>query len=242
MSIVPEPHNPNEPTPLMLRTLLNLGHLLLATMLVVWAVMFLFKGEPYQHTWEIILLTIFFGRAAAIGAGLNQGFGLFFLFYQAVVADLFIMLYVYPLFVRNYKHLTRVPYIGGYLDSLHHVALKYKTRVARYGIPGLMVFVIFPFWSTGVLVGSIVGYLIGLPVIATIVSVTLGNIVAVGAWVWFYDSLNDWNKNASQALLVIVFALAIGGFLFARIRRAGKNNKNVILPADTTPIVIPPPE
>lgn len=228
--------NPNstssEPSPKTLRMLLNLGHLSLALMLVVWAVMFFLRGAPYEHTWQIILLTIFFGRAAAVGTGLKLGFGFFFLFYQAVVADMFIMLYIYPLFVRNYHHLTRVPYIGGYLDNLHKVALGYKTRVARYGIPGLMIFIIFPFWSTGVLVGSIVGYLIGLPVVATIVSVTIGNIVAVGAWVWFYDSLNDWNESASQVLLIVIFAVVIGGFLFSRIRRVWKN-KIAPAPAET---------
>ncbi|MCK5862966.1 MAG: small multi-drug export protein [Candidatus Hydrogenedentes bacterium] len=209
----------SEPSPATLRTLLNLGHLSAAVMLVVWAVLFLLQGAPYEHTWQIILLTIFFGRAAAVGTGLKLGFGPFFLFYQAVIADIFIMLYIYPLFVRNYHHLTRVPYIGGYLDNLHKVALGYKTRVARYGIPGLMLFIIFPFWSTGVLVGSIVGYLIGLPAIATIVSITLGNTLAIGAWVWFYDSLNDWNESASLVLLILLFTLAIGAFLFARIRR-----------------------
>lgn len=216
------PPDLGSPPPAVLHAFTRLGHLMMLTTFVTWIAMYLIKGDPYDETWKIILLTTFFGRAAAVGAGLNQDFHPLFLFYQAVITDFIIVLYLFPIFVRGYERLTHIRYIGNYLDSLHKVALNYKGRVAPYGVAGLLIFVVFPFWSTGPLVGSIIGFLIGLPAVLTVVVVTVGNIVATAAWVWFYDWLQDWSPGTATTLLVLIFALAIGGVLASRIRRRQK--------------------
>jgi len=204
---------PGDPTPGTLRVLFYLGHILLTACLLTWLISYLFIGKPYEHTWWIILSAIFLGRAAAVGSGLEMGFSPVFLFFQTAFADLLITFYVYPIFVRAYHQLTNVPYIGNYLDNLHSVARSYETTMKPFGIAGLMLFVIFPFWSTGALVGSILGFLIGLPVITTLVSVTLGNLVAIAAWVWFYHWLKEWNRGVAVVVLVLIFVVAIAGIL-----------------------------
>lgn len=216
-----------EPTPEILRFYTYLGHLLLLTTFVVCVLMVFLVGEPYEQTWWIILLTTFLGRAAAVGTGLGLKFHPFFLFYQVVLTELLLVLYIFPIFVRSYRHLTKVPYIGNYLDNLHQVALGYKKRVAPYGVAGLMIFVVFPFWSTGPLVGSIIGYIIGLPSVTTVVSVTVANLFATAAWVWFYDKINDWNSSVAMWLLGIIFALAIGGIVFSKLRKSKKVEKDI---------------
>lgn len=208
-----------EPAPSVLRAFILLGHLMTATTLTVWLLMALFLGHPYGYTWQIILLTAFFGRAAAVGAGLSMDFSPLFLFYQAAITDFIIVLYVFPLFVTAYHRLVQGARIGGYLDNLHRTALSYKSQVAPYGILGLLIFVIFPFWSTGPLVGSIVGYLLGLPAVPTVIAVTAGNVLAIGAWVWFYDWLEEWNRGVALGLLALIFAIAIAGVLAAKLRQ-----------------------
>lgn len=219
MTISSNSWNLQDPSPDLLRLILRLGHILLFFVLAVWLALVLFVGEPYGHTGWIILLTIFFGRGAAVGAGLNLDFNPFFLFYQAAAADMLCVLYLFPLFVRGYGRLTKIPYVGGYLNNLHNAALAYKSYVAPYGIFGLLIFVIFPFWSTGPLVGSIVGFLLGLPTRATLLTVSIGNIVAVGLWVYFYDLLNDWNQSAALALLFVIILCALVGIVYAQIKR-----------------------
>ncbi len=220
-----------DPSPSILRLLFFLGHVLLIACLLTWLLCYLLLGSPYEYNWWIILSAIFLGRAAAVGSGLEMGFSPVFLFFQTAFADLLITFYVYPIFVRGYSHLTRVPYIGNYLDNLHQVALSYESTMKPYGIIGLMLFVIFPFWSTGALVGAILGFLIGLPVVTTLVSVTVGNLIAIGAWVWFYHWLTDWNRGVAVVVLVLIFAVAITGILVGiRNKRRQKN----ILPAAVT--------
>lgn len=211
-----------EPSSWVLYILVLLGHLTLVVTLISWLLMYLFIGKPYQQTWWIILMALFLGRGAAVGAGLGVHFNAWYLFFIAIMADVFLVFYVYPLFVRNYRHLTRVPYIGTYLDNLHTAALGYKKSVAPYGIAGLLVFVLFPFWSTGPLVGSILGFLIGLPAVGTIITVTIGNTIAAAIWVWAYDSLHDWNRGAALLLFVVFLAFAIGGIVFAQFRHKKK--------------------
>ncbi len=222
MKEISSPPVSGEPTPAVLRLFVNLGHLTLGSIVALGIVMFLWKGDPYDQTWQIFLLTTFFGRAASVGAGLSMDFSPVFLFYVTTATDILLVLYIFPVFAVGYRHLAQVRYIGGYLENLHGIALNYKDRVAKYGVMGLMIFVIFPFWSTGPLVASIIGYLIGMPALTTLFSVSAANVVAVAAWVWFYDWLQDWNAGVAMALLVIIFALAFGGIAAGRIRRAKK--------------------
>jgi len=220
-------HRAGEPSLKTLRTLVLLGHVTLAVTLASWLLMYLLNGKPYENTWWIIFITLVLGRGAAVGYGLGKHFSPMYLFFLAVMADVFLVFYIYPLFVRNYRHLKRVPHIGIYLDNLHTVAIEYKSRVAPYGIAGLLAFVIFPFWSTGPLVGAVLGFLIGLPAVATLLSVTIGNIIATAIWVWFYDSLHDWNQNAALILLLFLLFMTIIGLLYTQVRHTIKKEEQV---------------
>jgi len=215
-------HVPGEPSPQSLRFILNLGHLLLIILLMTWVLFLHYLGKPYDKTFLVAVSQLFGGRAVGVGLGFKQGIGPLFMFYQVTMVDFILMLYIYPIFVRGYQHLTMVPIIGGYLSNIHETALSHKKRMAPYGAAGLIAFVIFPFWSTGCVVGAIVGYLIGLPTWLSLSSVMLGNIAAITAWIAFYDQLTSWNETAAHIFLAVIIALAIAGVAFARIRHAGK--------------------
>lgn len=219
MNTLQTPETYAEPTPEILRRYTWTGHLLVAATLALWTFMFIKVGAPYGETWWIIVSTIFFGPAAAVGSGLNMHFPAFYLFLVSVLTEIITVVYVLPIFVRNYYNLTRVPYIGNHLDNMHKVALSYKSRIAPYGVAGLIIFVIFPFWGTGPLVGAVVGYIIGLSLWLSVVSVALGAIMTAAAWTWFYDWLMNWNSSIAGALLVIIFAVVIGGVILSRIRK-----------------------
>lgn len=205
--------SPGEPSSRTLSLMLVLGFVLLTANMVIWLGGWALIGKPYGHTWQIFLYAVFLGRAAAVGVGREMGFESLFLFFQTAAADLIIVFLVYPVFVKGYQHLTRVPYIGGTLDSMHKVALSYKPVIAPYGFVGLMLFVIFPFWSTGALVGAILGYIIGMPALTTLISINVGNVISIGAWVWFYDLVRDWNRGVALVLLGLILAIAIAGIV-----------------------------
>jgi len=206
-----------EPSSRTLRLLSSTGHLLLIVLLVTWALFLYYLGKPYDKTFVTAVFQLFGGRAFGVGYGFKQGLSPLFMFFQVAMVDFILMLYVYPVFVRGYQHLTQVPVVGSYLSNIHTAALSHKKRMAPYGAVGLIAFVVFPFWSTGCVVGAVVGYLIGLPTWLSLSSVTAGNIVAITAWIFFYEKLNSWNENIAHIFLFSVLALAVIGFVVARV-------------------------
>ena len=211
------------PSPTILRNLVRLSHCLVVLLLVIYAASYLILGKPYDQAWRIIFLSLTLGRAAAVGACAKMGFSLSFIFYQIVFVDIIFIIYLYPLFARGFKHITQLKYIGGYLKSIHEVAVGYKSTVAPYGSIGLTLFVACPLWSTGPLVGTLVGFIIGLPVAVVMSAVTLGNILASVFWIWLYDWLDNWSSLLSLTLVITVFVLSTAGLLLAGLKSFKKN-------------------
>jgi len=53
----------------------------------------------------------------------------------------------------------------------------------------------------------------------TFTMVIIGDIIAMAAWIWGYDKLYNYNCQFVIILLLIIFALAIGGVIYANIRK-----------------------
>ena len=176
---------------------------------------------PYDP-WLLVLAQAVGGRAGSASAGVNLGFGFFYLLFQITMIDLIIMFYVYPLFITGFQHVSHWRFIGPTLANLHALARQHRDRIRPYGAMGLMVFVLFPFWSTGALVGVVVGYLIGLRTWVTFTAVILGDILAVGTWIFAYQRLERFSPTLALLVLITVFALAMLGTFVARLQRAWK--------------------
>lgn len=214
-----------EPSRRTLRFLFSMGHTLLIVLLATWALFLYYLGPPYDKTFVTAVLQLFGGRAVGVGYGFKQGLSPLFMFFQVAMVDFILMLYIYPVFVRGYQHLTRIPVVGSYLSNIHKAALSHKKRMAPYGAVGLIAFVVFPFWSTGCVVGAVVGYLIGLPTWLSLSSVSAGNIAAITAWILFYEKLIQWNENVAHIFLLLVLLLAVAGFIIARVRAASRKKE-----------------
>jgi len=188
---------------------------------------------PYDETVQLHFAHLLAGRAGSVGWGLDKGFGRLYLLFQISMFDIILMLYLYPLFVTGFQHVIHVPVMGKMLSSAHDLALRHKARMEPYGAVGLMLFVLFPFWSTGPLVGVVIGYLIGLRTWVTFTVVTAGHVLAVGAWIYFYDWLIERNRNLALLLLVLVFGFVLAGWLYGLIRKRLKRQAPQDAPAAT---------
>lgn len=179
--------------------------------------------EPYAHIYQLVVAHIGAGRAGNAAWGVKLGFPNWFILYQSCMVDFILMFLLYPIFVLCYRRFNTVPLIGTTLASIHESAMEHRDRIKPYGVVGLLVFVLVPIWSTGPLVGVVVGFLIGLGPLLTFSTVIIADIIAVAAYVWAYEWVNTYNSTLGWVLVGIIVAFFIGGTLYRWLR--GKKGK-----------------
>ncbi len=229
--------NQGEPSPGTLRFIRGAGHVSLVGTLVLFIVLGIVYQDteaPYAEVWHLILAHFAGGRALNAAVGIQKGFNSYFLLFQSCMQDFIIMFYLYPLFITGYRQVSRLPFVGHVLKDVRRLALRHKDKIAPYGAIGLMVFVIFPFWSTGPLVGVVVGYMLGISTAVTFTMVMLGDIIAVAAWIWAYDRVKDYNHTLALLILVIIFAIAVGGTFYARVLSRKRKRAGAAAPENST--------
>ena len=223
---------PGEPSARTLRLIRTAAHLSLTGMLSMWVILYFWKEEPYAQVWQVFVAHLAGGRAGGVGTGFLYGFSPKYLFVQSFLTDLILILYVYSLFVSGFQRAARWPLIGSWLTKMHEAALKHKDRIAPYGPPGLMIFVIIPIWTTGPIVGVLAGYMLGMRTWVTFFAVLFGDFIAVGTWIMLYDQVSADSNTKAAALLILVFTLVLFGALFSYIVRRKNRRKNDIKSLD----------
>lgn len=206
-----------------LRFLWTIGHASLAITLLLFVVLGWAarnsEHNPYEHIWALILAHFFLGRAGNAGIGLELGFSPLFLLYQAFMQDFIVMCYVFPVFASGMNWLERTPLLGAKLQRMHRETARRRDQLRPYGIAGLFVFVMFPFFSTGPFIGLAIGHLLGLRVLTNFSVVLVADLVATGAWMWGYNALRNYDQNLAYALLAVAISLALVGALVYRVRK-----------------------
>ncbi|PCJ62185.1 MAG: hypothetical protein COA73_06975 [Candidatus Hydrogenedentota bacterium] len=188
--------------------------------LVIWAII---QPDPYAQGWRLVLELLFAGRLVNIADGMGNGFSQIYLFIQSAPQDIILLLIFYPLIIRAYHGAVRRKLIGNTINRLRKSAERRKHIVEPFGAMGLWIFVFFPFWSTGSLVGGVVGYLMGLRTWVTFTSVFTGHIISVVSLIWFFDAmthlLETFNQGIVQFLPLFVIGALIAGTLLIRLIR-----------------------
>jgi uncharacterized membrane protein len=160
------------------------------------------------------------------GAGMSFGYASGMQHLQVVPLNMLVetlhVLVFYPLFVLGWRHLLDLPALKSFVARMHEAAEMRGDLVRKFGIAGLIVFVFVPFWMTGPVVGSIIGFLIGLRPWVNLALVLLTTYIAIGLWALLLNELNAWaatfDRLAPWALLLAIVLIAAAGHLLHRRR------------------------
>jgi len=154
---------------------------------------------------------IIFGRMAGLSIGISSQMDIT----QLITFNLFIesimVLIFYPLFVLSWKSLHVVSYepLSDFLKHSRESAEKYQPLIKKYGIIGLVFFVLTPFAMTGPVVGSFVGYLMGLSHLVTLSVVLFSTLMAIMLWTYFIKSFEATLIVYSDTLITVLSTAAI---------------------------------
>jgi uncharacterized membrane protein len=137
-------------------------------------------------------LNLTVGRAAGMSFGYASGLDSPSVITSSALVETIQVLVIYPLFVLSWKSLLDARRMQRLLGNVRRSAEASQPRVARYGMIGLFAFVFLPFWMTGPVVGSVIGFLIGLKARHNLPIVLAATYAAVAIWAIFFERLNEW--------------------------------------------------
>jgi uncharacterized membrane protein len=179
-------------------------------------------GWLVEPEWTLVFaamtgLNLLIGRAAGMSFGYANGLDHAVVICSNVLVETIQVLVIYPLFVLSWRNLVDVRRLRRFLVQMRRSAEASQLQVARYGMAGLFVFVFLPFWMTGPVVGSIIGFLIGLKPRQNLGTVLAATYVASGIWALLFDQLNEllatYGRYAAFATVLVLAAavLAVRG-------------------------------
>lgn len=200
----------------------------MAFMYILWLGMkLLFSPQDSQVLIGMTATQIMFGRAVAMAFGYSLGLGHPTIIAMSMVIETILVLIFYPLFVFSWQHLLTVKWLRKIFDRTEKTAENRKAFVQKYGIIGLFVFVWFPFWMTGPVVGCVIGFLIGLRVWVNITVVLAGTYIAILGWAFFlrqiHEQVASYSSYAAMILLAILLIILIAAHILHRTRYQNKH-------------------
>jgi len=175
--------------------------------------LYLFSVKDANNLVGMTITNIFFGRAAGISFGYTAEFSDLAIIFMNAIIEFIMVLLIYPLFVLTWNKSLDIKFLKNIVINVEKQKLKYKEFFEKYGKYGLFIFVWFPFWMTGPVIGSIIGFLIGIRHYTTILIVLCGTSLAIVVWTYFLKELifllNQIGDYSAYILLILFVIIAL---------------------------------
>lgn len=170
------------------------------------------------HYGAMIGLNLVIGWGGGVSYGIASGLGRVEVVLCNLLADGVQVLVVFPLFVLGWRQLISIPRLTPMLERLRLAAESGQDGVRRFGIVGLFLFVLVPFWMTGPLVGAVIGFLLGLHPVVNLAVVLSASGVAIALYALFLEPLNAWAAVVHPyALFAVIVVLAVLAWVARRL-------------------------
>lgn len=187
------------------------GVLLLLGYLSSVILVYMFSVEDANALVVMTVTNFFFGRAAGISYGYTVMFNDATIIIVNAIVEFIMVMLIYPLFVLSWNKSLEIELLKDFFISVSIQRIKYKEFFQKYGKYGLFLFVWFPFWMTGPIIGSIIGFLIGIRHYTTMLIVLSGTSLAIVAWTYFLkemivllNQLSSWAPYLILALFILI--------------------------------------
>lgn len=156
------------------------------------------------------------GRALGIAACLSSGISLTYTILYNFFLEVVIVLVAYGFIVLIMRNIIQPKLLRSTVRQAELTAQNQKTNIKKYGAIGLFIFVMFPFFMTGPVIGAIIGYLLNYKAVNNFLIVFSGTLSSILIYSLFgrkiFDFVNryihiDLIKKWGSIIVVILIVL-----------------------------------
>lgn len=167
----------------------------------------------------MVVTNIAVGRVPSLSLGYATELSHFVVIFTNLYVEMIMVTIIYPLFVFSFNRILKVRLLEDFFNKVQVYKAKHQLLFDKYGIFGLFIFVFFPFWMTGPIVGSLIGYLLGVKHYTTIAIVAVATAIAMIIWGIFLHEFIELLSMIDTALVWIFLMLILAVFLLIRLRK-----------------------
>ncbi len=210
--------------------ILIFGLILLLLYAIYLAASYFISPNTFQVYVGMTATHILFGRAAGMSFGYSLDFGHLIVIPINLAIEIIMVMLIYPLFVLAWRNLLVFKALNNFMRQIEAAAEANEAKIKRYGIPGLLLFVCIPFWMTGPVIGSVIGFFLGLRPWVNMFVVLFGTMIASLGWALLlkelHDRVADISPFAPMILVLIIITIAVAGYLLEKHKLHKNNHKH----------------
>jgi uncharacterized membrane protein len=133
----------------------------------------------YQVLSSTAIIHLMGGRGLGIVTCLSAGISLFYTILYNFFLEIVIVLIAYGIVVLVMRNIIQPRLFHSAVRQAELTAQSQKTKIKKYGSIGLFLFVMFPFFMTGPVIGAIIGYLLNYRAINNFLIVFSGTLASI---------------------------------------------------------------
>lgn len=161
---------------------------------------YLLFADPrlYHVLSSTALLHIMGGRALGIVTCLSSGISIFYTIFYNIFLEIVIVLIAYGIVVLVMRNIIQPRIFDRAVRHAELTAQTQKTKIKKFGAVGLFLFVMFPFFMTGPVIGVIIGYLLNYRAIYNFLIVFSGTLTSIIIYTYTGNKLVEQINNYVQ--------------------------------------------
>lgn len=174
----------------------------------------------------IVFTNLLVGRVPALSFGYTAELSNVIVISINIVTEMILVTLIYPLFVFSFKGVVKIKVLEKFFSEVQLKKNEHQEKFNKYGKFGLFIFVFIPFWMTGPIVGSIIGFLIGMKHYVVIFIVFIATIISISLWGLFLQEIIDFLLIFDTQMVWVLLLIIVSVLLFLRFRKKIFNNIN----------------
>jgi len=208
------------------------GHILLLGIaialagLVAMAAVAFWSPQTSEMIGAMSFASLAFGTVVSMSIGYAAGYGHALVIAVNMWMETVVVVLFYPVFVLSVRKLVVFPKLKRFIERTQAAAERRHDTVRRYGIIGLFIFVGVPFWMTGPVVGSVIGYMLGFPAWLTLSVVIAGSFMTLLIWAYLLFGLFTraaiFGPWAAMLIVGLIVLVTLASYLLERRRNNRK--------------------